>query len=161
MGVYINSNLTWSTHIDKVYKRCLGLLFVLWSMKNACAKSDLVLVYNNCLRSILEFTSSAFVGLPKVHLKKLNLVQCRAHNIICFYNCHCSLLPKLSKRRLNQALKLFHQINNNNRHLLHDCCPDVLQHSRQFRNSYLQFSRSHYQFFPFISNYLNSTGYRN
>ena len=71
-------------------------------------------------------------------------------------NCHCSILPKLEDRRIEQASKLFQFIASNNRHLLHADCPEILVHSRKYRLSYLKYSRSKQQFFPFMAEWLNN-----
>lgn len=160
LGVTINNKLNWEDHINKVFNKCLGLLYLLRQMKDICSQKKLIQIYTNVIRNVVEYACTAFVGAPKVYLKKLSYIQRRAHNIICNFNCHCNLLEKLDSRRIDLAVKLFKKICQDPENILYDICPQKMVNSNQFRLPFLRYSSSMQQFFPYISKWINSQNNR-
>ena len=83
LGVYISSDLNWSTHCNYIIKKSNRRLYALRKLK-ACGAQDgeLVAVYCSLLRSGLEYASVVFANLPQYLSKALDRVQKRALRII-------------------------------------------------------------------------------
>ena len=83
LGVYISSDLSWSTHCDYIIKKSNRRLYALRKLK-ACGVQDgeLVAVYCSLLRSVLEYASVVFANLPQYLCMALERVQKRALRII-------------------------------------------------------------------------------
>ena len=88
-------------------------------LKSYLTKKELVTAYFTCIRSIIEYCSPVcHHQITKREMAELNKLQRRAHNIICTYNCHCSILGDLSTRRLNSSINLFKKITTETNHPL-------------------------------------------
>ena len=83
LGVYITSDLSWSSHCDYVVKKSNRRLYALRKLKS-CGVSDrdLVAVYCSLIRSILEYASVVFANLPQYLSAALEKVQKRSLAII-------------------------------------------------------------------------------
>ena len=69
LGVYISSDLSWSTHYDYIIKKSNRRLYALRKLK-ACGVQDgeLVAVYCSLLRSVLEYATVVFCKFTAVSL---------------------------------------------------------------------------------------------
>ena len=129
----------------------MGLLYVLRRLKSLYEKKDLIMVYNNVIRSRLEYCCCAFVGELDNCFKKFKTLQRYAHNIICYTNCHCKILSALEEKRKNHVKKLFHSIAKDDKHILKDIIPDVLTHCHKYKLNLLRYKCSQKQFVPFMT----------
>ena len=63
LGVYIQSDLKWQTHVNSMIKRANSRLFMLRKLKyHYLNTSDLVSIYISFVRPILEYAASAWSG---------------------------------------------------------------------------------------------------
>ena len=103
------------------------------------------------MRTILEYCSPLFVSLNRNNRCKINSIQRRFHNLVCYYKCNCDILENLDHRRINQSVKLFLKSSNID-HSLHSIIPLK-------RTTYLQpYSRSQFRqnyFVPFVVEVVN------
>ena len=102
LGVFIDENLRWRTHIRYVIKKCTQRMFVLRRLKAFTSNEEFISIYNALIRSLLEYASPAFIGLSSQESKLLQKVQNRCLNIKGNLQ-----LPDLATRRKLSALKLF------------------------------------------------------
>ena len=71
LGVIITNNLSWDEHCDYIYSKVNKRLFGLRVLKKSGLRpADLVKVYCSIIRSVLEYTSPVWAGLP-VYLSDL------------------------------------------------------------------------------------------
>jgi Reverse transcriptase (RNA-dependent DNA polymerase) len=83
LGVTIDQHLTMGDHIDKVVRKCQGLLGVLRRAAPFLPLELLRLAYMALIRSHMEYSSALFASSAKTHLDKLDCVQRMASRIIC------------------------------------------------------------------------------
>jgi hypothetical protein len=171
LGVYIDSNLSWSTHIDHMVKRATGRLYFLKQLKRAgVASQHLLHFYTTVIRPVLEYCAPLWhYALTKAHTEQLEAVQKRAIHIIFNYSrgmpynfmLYAAELPSLSSRRLNLSSEFFLGITDPDsclHHLLPDPRPDsVTARLRTYEAyprvatrtkrycSFIQYSLNHYQ----------------
>ena len=82
LGVLIDSKLNWKTQIDAMLKKSSSRLYVLRQLRPFLSRSELVLIYYNCVRSILEYAAPVFVDLNKTQycwLKSSNTERTRLY----------------------------------------------------------------------------------
>ena len=111
LGVMINCKLTWHSHFKVLCSLASKRIFALRVLKPLLSKSNLVLVYNATIRSLLEYSSPAFGSTPDSLNHKLERVQRRCHRIICNLErgekCDCGEFEELTSRRKRAMVKLF------------------------------------------------------
>ena len=108
MGVYIQQNLKWDTHINEVLKKCNRKLYMFRMVKQyKLPIPDLIQIYVGYIRPVLEYCAPAFNGgLTLEHIQNLERIQKRVCKIIlgtCYTNYEDALircqLEKLQTRR--------------------------------------------------------------
>ena len=84
LGVYIQADLKWNTHINSMIKRANSRLFMLRKLKYHYLNiSDLVSIYTSFVRPILEYAAPAWSGAMSIkQCNDLERVQKRACRII-------------------------------------------------------------------------------
>ena len=66
LGVHLSEDLTYAVHRDYIVKKANRRLYVLRQLKKCKVPSaDIVHMYCALIRSILEYASAVFAGLPK------------------------------------------------------------------------------------------------
>ena len=84
LGVYIQSDLKWQTHVNSMIKRANSCLFMLRKLKyHYLNTSDLVSIYISFVRPILEYAAPAWSGeISSKQCNDLERVQKRTCKII-------------------------------------------------------------------------------
>ncbi|XP_033628919.1 uncharacterized protein LOC117291377 [Asterias rubens] len=84
LGVFIQADLRWDTHVGSMIKRANSRLFMLRKLKyHYLSISDLVAIYTSFVRPILEYAAPAWSGaLSSKQCNDLERVQKRACRII-------------------------------------------------------------------------------
>ena len=84
LGVYIDSSLSWSTHINHVVKKATTRLYFLKQLKRAgLAGNHLLYFYITVIRPVLEYCAPVWhYALTKAQAESLEAVQKRALHII-------------------------------------------------------------------------------
>ena len=85
--------------MDDVNLNCSGRFYVLRIVKPLVDKKALISVYYALIRSVIEYAAPAICCLSFKHLLLIKRIQRRSHNIICYQNCNCDILPDLQTRR--------------------------------------------------------------
>ena len=125
LGITIQCDLKWDIHINHVLSKAARRIFFLASLRRAGVKSEqLLLYYNACIRSMMEYGSEVFhAGLTQKQSADLEAVQSRALHIIRGSEASSdSPLITLSQRRHLACKKLFVKICDPD-HRLHHLLP--------------------------------------
>ena len=97
LGVWVQNDLEWNTHVDEITKKANKRLFFL----RECRKSFLPLevgltTYTTKIRPLLEYASPVWSGIPNYLEEELEYVQQRSLKILCLKK---DALPTLKERR--------------------------------------------------------------
>ena len=90
LGVILNSQLNFNSHISYIVSRCSCKLFALRIVSRFLSTHHCINIYQGLIRSVLEYCSPVFVGLGANNSQKLENIQSRAHRIICGPSCDCN-----------------------------------------------------------------------
>ena len=112
-------------------------------------------VYVSLIQSVYTYCSALFIKLPDKSEKMLNSIRRRAHNIICYKNCHCPLLPKPLEVRRTRAINLFLKAESNKFNRLHTIVPSRMAHSGKLQQPPAQTERRLRSFLPQIVQHVN------
>ena len=171
LGVHIDSNLSWSTHIDHVVKKATSRLYFLKQLKRAGVASDHLLhFYTTVIRPVLEYCAPLWhYALTKAQAEQLEAIQKRAIHIIFNFSrgmpynvvLDTAELSSLSSRRSNFSSEFFIGITDPDsclHHLLpaprphsvtarlrtYETYPRVATRTKRYC-SFIQYSLNHYQ----------------
>lgn len=155
LGVIISDDLTWGNHVDEICKKANKRLHYLVSLRRAgLSKEDLIVYYKHVIRPVLEYCCVVWhTSLTVQQTEQIEHIQTRAMRII---GTDTVSLETLEKRRENQCIKFFNQIQSNE-HVLHSLLPPQKQANvyntryfmqypipkcttKRFKNSFLNFS---------------------
>ena len=104
LGVFLDSDLAWKSHIRYVERKCAQRLFVLRRMCSVSNDEQFVTIYSALIRTLLEYAAPSFVGLSTEDARRLQRIQNRCMRIKGIN------LVDLSTRRLLAAKRLFRDI---------------------------------------------------
>ena len=161
LGIYLNSKLTFSTHIRHVCQLSARRFYALRILKPLMDRDSLVSVYHGSVRSILEYGSPAFGKLPTNLEKMLVKIQNRCHRLICSVphssECPCTRFPLLSTRRSHIAARLLLSAVANGNHILHGIVPARSNRSSRLIQPQCRTARFRNSFVPYTTILVNGT----
>ena len=146
LGVVWADNLTWDDHFQSIIKLCSQRLYVIRRLKSFLPKPKLVIVYNSLIASLLTYASPLFCHRTHTVSSKIRRLIRRAHNIICYYNCNCDLLPDIEKRFRKLAFSFLLKCECP-LHPLNCSVPCRLPHSGHFKINFARTSKRQHSFF--------------
>jgi hypothetical protein len=159
LGLFIDQSLTWSFHIDEIIKKISQRVFILRVLKHyGISYYILISVYKALIYSVADYASSSFINLNAINNHKLEMIRNRCHKIICGVICahpDCFLSLRISNLRLNNSIRLFNNIQENNVSLLHHCIPKKLKFTNQFVSELRRTKWRCDSFFVFIPTAIN------
>ena len=158
LGVTINNKLNWTDHISKSLLKCNQRFYILRKLRNYVDPDELKLIYGALIRSLVEYASPCFVGLPNNLEKKLEKIERRAHKIINVDR-NTDVSFEVKQRREAASKKLFLTIAKSESHILYKYIPIRLQHSQQFNIKYTRTTKYQRSFFPCTALLLNSCSF--
>ena len=82
LGVFLNSSLSFRSHIDSIVKTCNFNIRNLFMIKDFVNRKNLVTLVHSLIISKVDYCNSLFTGLPNVILKKVQSVLNRAARLI-------------------------------------------------------------------------------
>ena len=83
LGVYLNEDLSWNTHIDYIFKKACKRLYSLRILKRAgFASLNILKVYLTIIRPILEYAVPVWQSISGTWSDKLETIHKRALKII-------------------------------------------------------------------------------
>ena len=120
LGIILNSNLTWSDHIDHICERSMKHLDAIKALKYKCNRKTLEIFYFSFVRPIMEYGQILFAGAFQKDLNKINKVEKEAKKIVtgAIRGCSSALLDieikwdNIATRRKNNQLIMFYRIVN-------------------------------------------------
>ena len=125
LGLTIQSDLKWNTHIDNIISKCSKRLYLLVQLKRANVPvSDIIQFYKTCVRPVLEYASNVFnYSLPKYLSDDIERIQKRALSTVYprsryEHSLVMSGLSRLQERRNKSCEKFFNKILDNPNHKL-------------------------------------------
>ncbi|CAB3995382.1 RNA-directed DNA polymerase from mobile element jockey [Paramuricea clavata] len=97
LGVWVQNDLKWNTHVCKITKRANKLLFLLRECRKSFLPPEIgLLTYTSKIRPILEYASPVWGGIPKYLEVEIERVQQRSLRILGLEK---DTLPTLKERR--------------------------------------------------------------
>ncbi|CAB4016202.1 Hypothetical predicted protein, partial [Paramuricea clavata] len=97
LGVWVQNDLKWNTHVCKITKRANKLLFLLRECRKSFLPPEIgLLTYTSKIRPILEYASPVWGGIPKYLEAEIERVQQRSLRILGLEK---DTLPTLKERR--------------------------------------------------------------
>ena len=97
LGVWVQNDLKWNTHVCKITKRANKLLFLLRECRKSFLPPEIgLLTYTSKIRPILEYASPVWSGIPKYLEVEIERVQQRSLRILGLEK---DTLPTLKERR--------------------------------------------------------------
>ncbi len=156
LGIYFDSNLNWTSHIDYVIGKASRYLHLLRILKPVLTKAHLITLHKAFIQSQLDYGSAVYVGSLKEadRIRLLKTVK-RSHRIICGLQCSLNCLDNPDDRRQQLAQKLFQEALSNEEHILHDRTPNILPSGRRLDVLPSISSRRLNSFFPYMSRTFN------
>ena len=167
LGVLIQDDLKWRSHILSITKKAAQRLYILRVLRrNGLPPKDLLSVYTALIRSVLEYACPVWhSSLPSYLVDNLEQIQRRAFRIIeplISYRTACNVLnyPTLEENRERLCLEQFKKIKNSQ---LSSLIPQkrLDAHGRQLRSSNnltlfkCRTKRFQISFFPAMTSKLN------
>lgn len=135
LGVTFDPKLNYHSHVYNITKKASSRLYVLRQLKPYLPLDGLIKIYENCIRSILEYCAPLLVGTSAANCSAIERIQDRAHKIICGVSaseCTCSHFVPLSYRRMIIGFKLFISFIQHRDHPLYHLTPRRLVFSNNF-----------------------------
>ena len=120
LGIYIDENLTWHFHIDKLCKKIASAIGAIKRVKPFVPQSTLLSIYNSLVQSHFDYCSLVWGNCGKTSSSKLQKLQNRAARVITSSSYDVdvdSLFHKLSwkelhsQRQIQKALMVFKSLN--------------------------------------------------
>ena len=159
LGVLLNKDFDWSSHINELYKKANQRFHALKQIRPLVDSNDLHRIYNALIRSVLDYCSPVFVSLNVSLSKKLERIDKRAHRIIFRQDeqrtCACGR-GNIRERRIQMSLKLFQKINKSDKHILHHILPKKLKYTGKFNIHYCRTQKCQQSFIHFMTHLSNS-----
>ena len=121
LGIYIDENLSWHSHIDKLCKKMASAIGTITKrVKPFVPQSTLLNIYNSLVQSHFDYCSLVWGNCGKTLSNKLQKLQNRAARVVTSSNYDVdvdSLFHKLSwkdlksQRQIQNALTVFRSLN--------------------------------------------------
>ena len=132
-------------------------LYLIRRLKTFLRPPDLVRIYHAIITSVFLYASPVYGRLPSKLLSKLEMLQKRAHKIICGVSCKCELFPSLCSKLKSSAVRLLRLSCTNSAHPLHEFAPCRLPASGRLRLPSCNTERRLSTSFPWSSCLYNSS----
>ena len=120
LGIYVDENLTWYLHVDKLCKKIASAIGAIKRVKPFLPQSTLLSIYNSLVQPHFDYCSLVWGNCGKTLSNKLQKLQNRAARVITSSSYDAdvnSLFHKLSwkdlnsQRQIQKALMVFKSLN--------------------------------------------------
>ena len=144
LGLWLQSDLKWSVHIQKLLEKANKKMFLLRTLKRfGFGPSELSAVYTGYIRPVLEYADVIWhSGLTRIHSDEIESIQRRACKTILGHhsasyddNLKVCNLETLEDRRLTHCIQFAQTLSNNSRTCSLLPPTRFEQHRRQLRKS--------------------------
>ena len=153
----LGPNLKWDEHICRVLKKANSRFYAMRKLRPFLNTHELHELYTGFIRPVLEYGCPVFVGLHKKLSSRLISVDKRAHWIIfreCDRDCSCHV-NEMTTRRHEISKKLYHMIEMNKNHILHNIIPRRLPRTNRPLIPFCRTEKASLSFVTFIARLLN------
>ena len=137
LGLITNADLNWNAHVENVaWKAIKRLHFLVQLKRTKLSPTDLILYYNTCVRSVVDYALQVFYNaLPQYPINALIRIEKRAISIILpstSYNNECEILGITPMVHHIDSLfdKLFHSIASDKDHTQNRLLPPLHKNPR-------------------------------
>ena len=97
LGINIDNNLSWQTHIDIVQKRLVSLIGLMYRIRMFLDEKNMILFYHAHFLPVIDYCINIWGHAAEVHIKKIQVLQNRAARIILNADWNESSLSMLNK----------------------------------------------------------------
>ena len=150
LGVILDDNLRWKSHVDFLVKKCSQRMYILRRLRSVTSHEEFFTIYRGLIRSLLEYACPAFIGLSSTESTRLQAIQKR-----CLKIKGCNDASVLASRRLKLALSFLNSLEGNGTFVRH-MRPGFLRSSR-LSIPYCRTSLRRSSFFPCVCIKLSGT----
>ena len=130
LGVYIDNDLKWNSHIDYIVKKSSKKLYSLRLLKRSVVEPENILkVYLSTIRPVLEYAIPIWKSIPDYLSDRVESIQRRALRIIYpeaesyDQSLRVAKLETLASRRISLCTKYMNKIKTSESHPLHKLLP--------------------------------------
>lgn len=95
IGVIFDRSLSFDKHIGEIVRTCNWHIRNLYSIKKFLDRNSLLTLVHALISCRIDYCNSIFVGLPKVQLRKLQVIQNSAARLICSVHPRDRITPSL------------------------------------------------------------------
>lgn len=144
LGVSLQNDLKWKSHVDNITKKAAKRLYIIRVLKrNGLPVDDLITILKTLIRSVLQYSCPVWhSSLPTYLSDKIEKIQRRAFRIIYPFQSYNDALSmsgclSLAENRQQLSQKLFKQIKSTSGDRLSYLIPETRfqKHGRKRRNS--------------------------
>ena len=142
LGITFNDSLTWSDHVDKLYKRASSRLYFLIQLRRTkLTKDDIIKVYVALIRPLTEYACQLWhAGLTGQQIEQIESIQVRAlataYPDMSYEEALSAVdLPTLATRRDTLCKRLFVEAQETS-HKLYNLMPKQRHITHNQRNAY-------------------------
>ena len=82
LGIYPDSMLNWSDHIEQLCKKLAPKVGILRRLKHVLSRECLVMIYQSTIQSVIDYCITAWGYAPSTYLDRVQSLQNRAARII-------------------------------------------------------------------------------
>jgi len=157
LGVYFSNDLKWDLHFFNMFSTANRRAYAFRVLKSNLSTSELLIVYNSLIVSVFDYCAPLFIGLNNKNCNIIKSIQRKFHNIVCFHNCHCTILPDISARRIIFSIILFKKAHSDINHVLHSIIPKKLTF---FIQPYSKSVIRKCSFIPYVTELVNNSSNR-
>ena len=172
LGVTLQNDLKWESHVDNITKKAAKRLYILRVLKrNGLPVDDLKTIFKTLIRSVLQYSCPVWhSSLPAYLSDRIEKIQRRAFRIIYPFQSYSDTLSlsgclSLAENRQQLSHRLFKQIKSTSGDRLSYLIPETRfhKHGRKLRNSEnlnvfkCNTNRFKNSFFPTNVSYFNSS----
>ena len=155
LGITFNKKMNWSSHISKIIRICSNRIYPIRKLRPILNKKCLHKMYEQNIRSVIEYAAPVFVGLNADNSNSLENLQKRVLKIIYFPNNPPSTVS-LNVRRNTLAKNLYLKAHLSRTHSLHHLIPVRMPRTSKFRQPPARTTRRLRSFIPFTTDLVNS-----
>ena len=102
LGVFLDENLGWRSHVNFIVKKCSQRFYILRRLRSVTSEAQFISIYRGIILSLIEYAAPVFIGLSVTEAKRLNGVQKRCLRIKGIHEAY-----DLCSRRLERSLSVF------------------------------------------------------
>jgi len=157
LGVIIQENLKWNSHIISTIKSASSSLYLIRKCRNILTHNQLVILYNSYILSKLCYAAPAWMFIPKSLQAHVIKLYKRSHKAICGEQCKENCLQNPLDHQQRMSFSLFKNILQQKNHPLKSLFPPILRNTKKLLMPKIRTDRFRNSFIPQMTLLYNST----